>query len=234
MEINTFLADYREAFGESAQLPIAFWYANEAAGATGKSNGCMFRLLPEMHAGEAISFSQETLTCGGGKFYCGFTAMPERVPGFVSLTERYKRTPEDVIEFIERLQVPRTDKTYLNFLRIDKLESLEGVEGLLFVATPDVLSGLVSWTCFDNNDDGAVSSLFGSGCGLIVTHAALENRHNGRRTFLGGFDPSVRPWFGTNELSFTIPMSRFREMLLTMRNSALFGTHAWGKVRERL
>ena len=34
--------------------------------------------------------------------------------------------------------------------------------------------------------------------------------------------------------SYTIPMSRFREMYQTMRSSCLFDTHAWGKIRERM
>ena len=39
----------------------------------------------------------ETIGCGGGKFYTGFTEMPEHVPTFVSLKERYKQTPQMVI-----------------------------------------------------------------------------------------------------------------------------------------
>ena len=34
--------------------------------------------------------------------------------------------------------------------------------------------------------------------------------------------------------SFTIPMSRFKEMYHTMRESCLFNTHAWGKIKERI
>ena len=35
---------------------------------------------------------------------------------------------------------------YLHFARIDRLTSFEKVEGLLFLATPDILSGLITWT----------------------------------------------------------------------------------------
>ena len=54
-----------------------------------------------------------------------------------------------------------------------------------------------------------------------------------RRTFLGMFDPSARPLVPKNELSFAVPMSRFREMLATMPNSALF-EHAFSVVRKRI
>lgn len=33
---------------------------------------------------------------------------------------------------------------YLHFARIDRLTSFEKVEGLLFLATPDILSGLIT------------------------------------------------------------------------------------------
>ena len=50
----------------------------------------------------------------GGKFYTGFSEMHERIPNFVSLKEKYKKTPEMVIDFIQKMKVPSTDKIYLN------------------------------------------------------------------------------------------------------------------------
>lgn len=139
-----------------------------------------------------------------------------------------------VFDFVEKLEVPRTDKNYLNFARIDKIDSFDDIEGLLFLATPDVLSGLATWAYFDNNSEDTVTSMFGSGCSSVITQAVTENVRNGRRTFLGFFDPSVRPYVDANVLSFVIPMSRFKEMYYSMRESCLFDTHAWGKIRERI
>lgn len=234
MDINTFITNYREAFGQHAELPIAFWYSDQMEAPTEKVNGCLFKCLKQVREGKIVSLSNETTTCGGGKFYIGFTDMPERVPGFVSLKEKYKKTPEMVLDFIEGIQVPKAEKTYLHFARIDKITSFDEAEGLLFLATPDILSGLATWTYFDNNSPGAVSTPFGSGCSSVITQTILENRKQGRNTYLGFFDPSVRPYFESNLLSFTIPMSRFREMYHTMRESCLFGTHAWGKIKERI
>lgn len=97
-----------------------------------------------------------------------------------------------------------------------------------------MLAGLTTWAWFDNHAADTVTTLFGSGCSATITLAVNENRNSGRRTFLGGFDPSVRPYFKANELTFTIPGSRFREMLTTMRNSCLYDTHAWQKVSKRI
>lgn len=139
-----------------------------------------------------------------------------------------------VLEFIKNLGVPLTNRKYLNFARIDQVETFDEVEGILFLATPDILSGLTTWAYFDNNSVDAVTSMFGSGCSAVVTNAVVENNRNGRRTFVGLFDPSVRPHVEANILSFVIPISRFKEMYCTMRESSLFDTHAWNKVRERI
>ena len=85
-----------------------------------------------------------------------------------------------------------------------------------------MLSGLCTWAFYDNNSPDAVTTPFASGCAAAVTFAVNENRKGGRRCFLGMFDPSARPHVPENELTFTIPMCRFREMLKTMNDSALF------------
>lgn len=235
MDITVFIDNYREAFGEASELPIIFRYSDTGlAAGTEKINGCLFKGLKTVRAGNPISLNAETIGCGGGKFYTGFTEMPEHIPRFVSLKERYKQTPAMVLEFIGNLHLPPASGKYLDFARIDTVENFDGVEGLLFLATPDVLSGLTSWAYFDNNSDDAVTAIFGSGCSAMVTNVVVENRRNGRRTFVGFFDPSVRPHVEADLLSFAIPLSRFREMYDTMRESSLFGTHAWGKIRNRI
>lgn len=234
MEIKTFIKNYKEAFGESAELPIVFWYSDTLENQTEKINGCFFKSMKKVREGATVSLNAEVVGCGGGKFYTGFTEMPEHVPTFVSQKEKYKETPEMVREFVDQLGVPRTEKQYLHFARIDKVEQLEQMEGILFLATPDMLSGLTTWAYFDNNAEDAVVSSFASGCSAVVTQTVLENRKGGRRTFIGFFDPSVRPYFEPDILSYTIPMSRFKEMYQTMRSSCLFDTHAWGKIRERM
>lgn len=234
MEVKRFISNYREAFGEAAELPIVFWYSEMPFVNTEKINGCFFKGMETVRKGNPISLSVETVTCGGGKFYSGFTEMPERIPNFVSLKEKYKKTPEMVIDFVENLDVPRAEMNYLNFARIDNIDRFDAIEGIVFFATADILSGLATWTYFDNNAEDAVSAPFGSGCSSIITQVVNENKRGGRRTFIGLFDPSARPYLEANRLSFAIPMSRFREMYHTMRESSLFDTHAWSKIRERM
>lgn len=234
MEIKEFIDNYREAFSEKAELPVAFWYSDTLEGALKKTQGCMFKALPAIRAGEIVSMNAETIGCGGGKFYTGFAEMNDYIPTFVSLKEKYKQTPEQVREEIDAMQVPRATHRYLHLARIDRLPTFEGIEGLFFLATPDVLTGLCTWAFFDITAPNAVATLFGSGCSAVITQTVRENRGNGHRTFLGFFDPSVRPYVESDRLSFAVPMSRFREMLGTMRSCFLYDTHAWSKVKKRI
>lgn len=234
MDLKEFIQSYREAFGENAQLPLLFGYSDTPVAQTAKIGGCFFKGLQEAREGTPVALSIEVIGCGGGKLYTGFTDMPERVPNFVSLTEKYKRTPEMVADYVKGLEMPRATKPYLNFVRIDKAESFEGFEGVMFYAIPDMLAGLCGWAYYDTNEPDAVVARFGSGCSTVVSMTVVENARKGYRCFLGLFDPSVRPWVDKDELSFTVPMSRFSVMLDTMRECFLFGSHAWEKVKARL
>lgn len=233
MTIQEFIAKYREAFGESVPFPVAFGYSEKAVTAVKKMPRCMIGAIRKVCDGEPLTLSEDNVLCGGGRLYTAFASMPDRVPAFVSETEHYKQTKEQVREYIERLDIRLSDKPYLNFIRMDRLESLNDMEGILFFATPDVLSGLCSWAFYDNNDDDAVCARFASGCCSIVTFTVKENRAGDRRCFIGLLDPSARPLVPKNELTFTVPVCRFKEMMNTMKQSALF-QKAYSIVRKRI
>ena len=76
-DIHTFIANYQEAFGQRAELPIAFWYSDRMEASTEKVTGCLFKCMKQVRDGRTVSLSNETIACGGGKFYTGFTEMPE-------------------------------------------------------------------------------------------------------------------------------------------------------------
>lgn len=234
MDATVFIEDYREAFGAKASLPLVFRYTDRPASETAKINGCLFKALRTAREGQPVSLNAANIGCGGGKLYTGFSPMSEHVPRFVSEKERYKQTPQMVTEYIGRLELEPAPKRFLDFVRIDQAGSLDEAEGVLFFATPDMLSGLCAWAFYDNNAPDAVASWFGSGCSSVVSVAVRENRLKGNRTFLGLLDPSVRPYVGANELSFVIPLHRFRTMCGTMRASCLFNGVAWQKVRKRM
>lgn len=233
MDISNFIKQYREAFG-NAGLPLIFWYASSPISIPEKTQGCFIKDLRKARDGFPMSFNADSIACGGGKLYTGFSDVPPYVAHFVSEKEKYKKTPQMVMEEIEAMNInPQTDQ-FLCFSRIDKIEKFPDAEGLIFFATPDMLSGLVSWVYFDTTQPDAVSVPWGSGCSTIITSVVNENRKNGKRTFLGLFDPSVRPSVENNILSLAIPFSRFKELYDTMPLCCFNGTHAWAKVRERI
>ena len=240
MTIQEFIQTYREAFGEAAPLPITFGYSNTPATEVGADGipvksvpKCIIGAISKVREGESLTLCRENVKCGGGGLYTCFNPMPERVPVFVSQIEHYKQTPEMVKGYVAGLDIQITEKRYLNFVRIDKVENLDEMDGIIFFATPDILAGLSSWAFYDNNAPDAVSTQFASGCSSLVTFAVRENREGGRRCFLGMLDPSARLLVPKNELTFTIPTCRFKEMLGTMKDSAIF-QHAFSVVKKRI
>lgn len=237
MDAKEFASAYGEAFGPAAGLPLLFWYSDGPVRAVPKVEGCFFKALAEAREGSAVSLNAANIGCGGGKFYTGFAPMPPFVPAFVSQKEHYKQTPEMVLEFIGRLGVPEASGAWLNFARIDTPQAAEAfgtADGALFFATPDILSGLVSWAVYDNNADDAVCVPFGSGCSAVVTQAVRENRRGGRSVFLALFDPfgaSVGRRLGAGVRRADVAFARD---VRHERASCLFGTHAWNKVRVRI
>lgn len=222
MNIQDFIIRYREAFGESAPLPIALGYSDNAVTEIKKVPKCMIGAISKVRYGESLTLCEENVLCGGGGLYTAFREMPDRVPMFVSEVEHYKKSKEMVVDYVKSLDIRLSDKSYLNFVRVDKLEDWSSAEAILFFVTPDMLSGLCTWAFYDNNSPDAVTTQFGSGCAAIVSFAINENKKRGKRCFLGMLDPSARPLVPENELTLTIPMSRFKEMLKTMNDSALF------------
>ena len=233
MTLPEFIALYQEAFRKNTPLPIAFGYSNQAAAEVRKIPRCMIGAIRKVCDGEPLTLTAGNVLCGGGSLYTAFAPMPERVPTFVAEVEHYKQTREQVKDYIDRLGIRLSEKPYLNFVRLDHLKNPDEAEGILFFATPDVLSGLCSWAFYDNNDTDAVCVPFASGCCSIVTFATKENAAGGRRCFIGMLDPSARLLVPKDELTFALPACRFREMMQTMQQSALF-QKAYTAVRKRI
>ena len=233
MTIQEFIIKFREAFGDAAPLPVSLSYSTNPATEVKSVPKCMIGAISKVRYGDSLTLCADNVLCGGGGLYTAFRPMPERVPVFVSEVEHYKKTKEMVKDYVDSLAITLTDKPYLNFVRVDKLENWDDAEALIFFATPDMLSGLCTWAFYDNNDSDAVTTLFASGCASIITFAVDENRSGGRRCFLGMLDPSARPLVPENELTFTIPMSRFKEMLTTMNDSALY-QKAFSALKRRI
>lgn len=234
MKPSEFISEYRECFGNDAPLPLAVVYTEIPMAEARNLTGCMFKQFHRAYKGETVSFDAASLSCGGGKLYTGLGPVEERVYDFVSKVERYKQSPELVRSYIAKLNPRLSEKPYLNIVPIERLDRFDEIEGLMFLVTPDMLSGLFAWANFDSMDLNAVMSPWGSGCASSLTTMVNENRSGGKHCFIGMLDVSARQFFRSDILSFSIPKSRFMEMCETMRQCCISGSPAWLKVKKRI
>lgn len=67
MEINEFINNYREAFGQKVELPMVFWYSDKpVSGDVKKINGCFFKSFDELRKGTPVTLSLDAIGCMGG------------------------------------------------------------------------------------------------------------------------------------------------------------------------
>lgn len=230
---------------DGAELPITFYYTDEEGGAEPmeRTSGhrCVICDLAKVRKGESIRLTADTVGCGGGKRYLGFTQ--EIVPNFEYFLscgipgklegERYKKSPELVKEAMKKLPDFRAPAEFIVFKRWDMIEESDDPEVAIFFAQPDVLSGLFTLANFDEVEPNGVFTPFAAGCGSIVQYPYLESDSEHPRCVLGMFDVSARPCVPQYTLTFSAPMKKFARMIENMNESFLI-TPSWAKVKERI
>ncbi len=239
-----FIARWQQYFA-GAELPICFCYTDhpkeQYLKETVNEHRCLIGNLPRVQAGYAYVYDVNTPGCTGGKRYSGFTqTLRPRFEYFLSCGipgemegERYKKSPELVKQQLEHFPPFEAPGKYLVFKRWDKLADSEQPLAVIFFATPDVLSGLFTLANYDVADSQGVIAPFGSGCASIINYPLLEATSANPRCVLGMFDVSARPRVGETVLTFSVPMTRFEQMVANMDESFLI-TESWRHVRDRL
>ncbi|OUN64856.1 MULTISPECIES: DUF169 domain-containing protein [unclassified Butyricimonas] len=240
---DQFIALWKKYFND-AELPVAFYYSKENNNATivkkAMGHTCIIAQLGRVRKGESLCFLPDSVGCGGGKFYLGFSkSMREGFEYFLSHgentphCERYKRTPEQVNAFLKTIhELPRKGDC-LVFKRWDHLTEQDEPEAVFFFAPADVISGLFTLAGFDSSKQEAVISPFGAGCTSIIYYPYREQIEGTKRAVLGMFDPSARLCTGNNLLSFAVPISKFMEMIDQMEESFLI-TNTWKMMQKRM
>ena len=230
---------------DGAELPVIFYYTNEEGHARlvepDSVPGCVIGILSEVRKGRSLCFNVDSVGCPGGKRYLGFTEgiMPDfeyflsyGIPGKLT-GERYCKSPELVKEIMKRSPAFKAPGRFIIFKRWDKLEESDAPEVVIFFAEPDVLSGLFTLARFDETEQNAVFTPFGSGCSTIVQYPYLERDSARPRGVIGMFDPSARPFVPNNVLTFSVPMNKFVRMIENMEESFLI-TDSWRRIQKRL
>ncbi len=228
-----------------AELPVAYFYTDCPSPADQEASQvvdrCLIGNLKRARQGFPFVYDVHTKGCSGGKRYTGFSDelrphfdyfLSCGIPGELE-GERYKRDPALVQDYL--LQHPPFDApgTYLVFKRWDKLTDRDEPLAVIFFATGDVLSGLFALANFDMAEPDGVITPMGSGCGQIAGYPLEQAKMEKPRCVLGLFDVSARPHVGKDELTFSIPIKRFEQMIGYMDESFLI-TGSWQKIRNRM
>lgn len=242
---NRFLNLWEKYFGK-AELPVVFYYTEQEKApdleTAKRPSGwrCFIGELVKVRKGQSMMFSDESISCGGGKRYLGYSSKPR--PGFEYFLscgnaqiegERYKQSPELVEEFLRNAPVVESHGKNIVFKRWDTLEQEDQPEVVIFFATPDVLSALFTLSNFDRKDLNGVIAPFGAGCATIIQYPLMEKENEHPRTVMAMFDISARPYVPENIITMAIPFHRFTEIVSFMEESFLI-TESWKKVKKRM
>lgn len=228
-----------------AELPISFYYTDRKDAAervaTPAAHMCMIGVLARVRKGASLCFDVDSIGCGGGKRYTGFSeeisptfeyflscGIPGKLEG-----ERYKKSPGLVREMMKIVPQFKAPARNIVFKRFDMLEQSDDPDAIIFFATPDVLSGLFTLANYDEAEPNGVFCPFSAGCGSIVQYPYLEKDSSRSRAVIGMFDVSARPYVPKETLTFSVPMNKFIRMADNMDESFLI-TRSWEKVNKRL
>ena len=241
---ENFISKWKKYFNNT-ELPITFYFSdsdgNAAKAERPKGWSCLIRELVKVRNGESLCYSAEEIACGGAKRYLGYTdqmaptfkyflscGIPDKMEG-----ERYKISPEVVVESLKfQKTLPAAGKNII-FKRWDKLTETDNPDAVIFFAKGEVLSGLFTLANFDQADPNGVITPFAAGCGSIVHYPYLQKDEENPKAVLGMFDVSAHPCMPENMLSFAIPMNKFEKMIGYMDESFLI-TPSWEKVKTRI
>lgn len=189
----------------------------------------------------AAYFDAERFGCPGGAFYLGYlgpqtdtivyyvsTGVPGQMPG-----ELYFPAPEDCRTFFEYIAPRPAPARFCVVKPLSLFGPEEEPELVAFFCRPETLCGLHQLVTFVTGDLQGVMSPMGAGCSNLITwplHYLIEGSN---KAVLGGWDPSARKYFKTDELSLTMPWDMFTGMLSKWEKSFLT-TKTWQGVMKKV
>ncbi len=242
-ERDNFISLWKRYFN-NAELPITFYYTDREMSSLvppGSVNSCIIAALLKARKGQPMQFNAESIGCFGGKLFTGFVTeiFPDfeyfiscGIPGKME-GERYKKTPGIVKEMMKHQKPFEAPGRYIVFKRWDLLTDADDPQVVIFFTKPDALAGLFTLANFDEVYPNGVITPFGSGCSSIISHPYLQSLAVQPKPVIGMFDPSARRFIARDEISFAVPIERFRTMVGNM-NESFLTTGSWAKVQKRI
>ena len=189
----------------------------------------------------AAYISAKQFGCPGGAFWLGFlkpqtdtiihyvsTGIPDRMKG-----EFYCDSPDNLRQMFEYVDPEPATHEFCVFKSINSFTAEETPNLVAFFARPEVLAGLHQLATFVTNDPEIVASPWSAACGGLVAWPLHYLSKGLNRAVLGGWDPSARKFFKTDELSFTVPFGMFTEMINRFDDSFL-KTDTWENMHKKI
>ena len=189
----------------------------------------------------AAYFSAERFGCPGGAFWLGFmkpqtetiihyvsSGIPERMKG-----EFYCESPDQLRRIFDAVDPLPASGKYCIFKPLGLFTAGEEPEFVSFFVRPESLCGLHQLAAYVTGDPEAVASPWSAACGSLVVWPRKFMAQGKMKAVIGGWDPSARKFFKTDELSFSIPFDMFCRMLLRFEESFLH-TETWKTVRKKI
>ena len=189
----------------------------------------------------AAYFSAEQFGCPGGAFWLGFLKpQTETIIHYVSTGihnrmegEFYCDSPDNLRQIFDYVDPRPASHKYCVFKFLSRFTNDENPELVTFFSRPESLSGLHQLAAFVTNDPEVVVSPWSAACGSLVIWPLHYLSKGANKAVIGGWDPSARKFFKTDELSFTVPFGMFNEMINRFDESFL-KTKTWANVKKKI
>ncbi len=186
-------------------------------------------------------FSASQFGCPGGAFWLGYNKpqvetiihyVSSGIPGQLE-GEHYCDSPDNLRKMFDYIDpIPAAGK-YCVFKPITQFSEAQTPVLVSFFTRPESLNGLHQLATFVTNDPEVVASPWSAACGSLVVWPLRFLDRGQQRAVVGGWDPSARKFFKTDELSFTIPYGMFNQMLERYPDSFL-KTKTWQNVLRKI
>jgi hypothetical protein len=189
----------------------------------------------------AAYIGAERFGCPGAAFWLGFlkpqtetiihyvsSGVPDRLPG-----EHYCESPDELRRIFAEIDPRPAPAKYCVIQPVDLFEPDLNPEVVTFFARPEPLAGLHQLAAFVTNDPEVVASPWAAACGGLGAWPLKYLSQGKTRAVLGGWDPSARKFFKPDELSFTVPLVLFQNMLDRFEDSFLM-TETWQTVKKKI
>ena len=186
-------------------------------------------------------FSAEQYGCPGGAFFLGFIKpQTETMINYVSTGipnwtdgEYYCESPDALRHIFEIIDPRPAPKTYCVIKPVSKFAPAENPEVVTFFTRPEPLCGLHQLAAYVTNDPEVVASPWAAACGGLLAwplHYAVKGL---QKAVIGGWDPSARKFFKTDELSFSVPLQMFADMVNRF-DASFLKTATWETVQKKI